>query len=241
MTEKDLSLEQCQELIGYRFQEPRLLEKALIHASASDQRLNSNERLEFLGDAVLGMVICHELFQRFSDYLEGELTKVKSMIVSRRTCGQIAEQIGLARFLRIGKGMSAHRTLPRSCAAAAIESVIGAIFVDGGIEPARAFILHHFKPVLQEADAQQHQGNFKSMLQQYAQHALDTTPMYELLDEKGPDHSKCFEVSVVIGNRRFTGGWGPSKKEAEQLAAYHALQELDVLPQDQPFPAHAVD
>lgn len=241
MTDINHSLEKCQELIGYRFKELQWLEKALTHASASDNRLNSNERLEFLGDAVLGVVICHELFQRFGSYLEGELTKVKSMIVSRRTCGMIAENIGLTQFLHIGKGMTAHRKLPRSCAAAVIESIIGAVFVDGGQDAARHFILRHFGSVLKDADAQQHHGNFKSMLQQYAQHALDTTPMYELLDEKGPDHSKCFEVSVVIGNRRFTGGWGPSKKEAEQLAAFHALQELDVIPQDQSFPAPAAD
>jgi len=241
MTDKNLSLEQCQEIIGYRFKELQWLEKALTHASAADNRLNSNERLEFLGDAVLGVVICHELFQRFASYLEGELTKVKSMIVSRRTCGQIADQMGLTKYLKIGKGMSAHRKLPPSCAAAAIEAVIGAVFVDGGEDAARQFILCHFGPLLKEADAQQHQGNFKSMLQQYAQHALDITPIYELLDEKGPDHSKCFEVSVVIGNRRFAGGWGPSKKEAEQLAAFRALQELKVIPPDQSYPPYAAD
>ncbi|MBN1844864.1 MAG: ribonuclease III [Sedimentisphaerales bacterium] len=240
MTIEDTFLDTCQEAIGYRFANLYWLEQALTHASAADSRLQSNERLEFLGDAILGIVICHELFLRFSDYLEGELTKIKSMLVSRRTCSRIAEEIGLTRFLRVGKGMISQRKLPRSCAAAAVEAIIGAVYLDGGEKEARRFILRFFGPLLDEADAAQHQGNFKSMLQQYAQHALDTTPIYEILDEKGPDHSKCFEVSVVIGSRRFASGWGTSKKEAEQLAAFHALQELDVIAPDVAYPVPAV-
>jgi len=232
MDNKDKLLEQCQQAIGYHFKTLSLLEQALTHASVADDRVASNERLEFLGDAILGMVICDELYRRFPDYLEGELTKVKSMIVSRRICARIAEGIGLNQFLRVGKGMIAQRKLPSSCSAAAFESITAAIYIDGGEIRAREFLLRHIGPLLDEADARQHQENFKSILQQYAQRIMNTTPIYELLDEKGPDHSKCFEVSVVVGPQRFVSAWGPSKKEAEQLAAYRALQELSVIPKD---------
>jgi len=237
MTPSDSTLEKCQQAIGYYFQDIDLLRKALTHASIADDRLESNERLEFLGDSVLGMIICHELFSRFPHYLEGELTKIKSMIVSRRTCARMAEKIGLQEFLLVGKGMISHRKLPSSCSAAVIESIIGAIFIDGGLDAARQFILRHTGHLLDEADAKQHQENFKSMLQQYVQQRLSATPAYEILDEKGPDHSKCFEISVVIGQRRFPSAWGPSKKQAEQLAAFYALQELGLIPPDAPFPS----
>lgn len=233
---EESALQECQKAIGYRFKDLHMLEQALTHASAADNRVLSNERLEFLGDAILGMVICHDLYNRFPEYLEGELTKVKSMIVSRRTCAEVAERIGLTRYLQTGKGMAGQRKLPSSCVAAAVEAMIGAVFLDGWEKRARKLILKCFGPLLEEADAEAHQGNFKSILQQYSQHTLNTTPSYELLDEKGPDHSKCFEVGVVIGSRRFASGWGPSKKEAEQLAAFHALKELAVIEGNMEYP-----
>jgi ribonuclease-3 len=231
-----LILEQCQKTIGYKFKDPQLLETALHHASIADDRRNSNERLEFLGDAVLGLVVCHELFQRFPDYLEGPLTKVKSMLVSRRTCAKITDGMGLAQFLKVGKGMGSVSKLPMSCRAAALESIIGAIYLDGGKQAAHRFIVKQFKQLLEVADASEHQENFKSMLQQHAQRVLDITPAYDVLDEKGPDHSKCFEVAVAMGSTRYPSAWGPSKKEAEQTAAFYALRELEVLPRDAQFP-----
>jgi ribonuclease III len=229
-------LEQCQQSIGYSFKDVSLLEKALNHASASENRLASNERLEFLGDAILGTIVCHELYERFPHYLEGELTKIKSMIVSRRTCARIAEKMGLAEFLHVGKGMKAQRKLPLSCIAAVYESVIGAVYLDGGDPAARKMILTHVGPLMDEVTAESHHENFKSMLQQYAQQEMDSTPAYELLDEKGPDHSKCFEVGVIISQQRFASAWGPSKKDAEQLAAYRALQELNIISKDNEYP-----
>ncbi len=229
------SLAQCQQAIGYTFKNPQLLDKSLTHASLSDHRVDSNERLEFLGDAILGLVVCHELYNRFPNYLEGELTKVKSMLVSRRTCSRLAQEIGLQNYLRVGKGMLNHRRIPSSCLAAVFESVIGAIYLDGGQEAAWAFLVHWFEPLLQEADANQHQENYKSLLQQHAQRKMDVTPHYELLDEKGPDHSKCFEICVALGAQRFPSAWGPSKKEAEQLAAFNALRELELIDDETPF------
>ncbi|MBN1766238.1 MAG: ribonuclease III [Sedimentisphaerales bacterium] len=229
MAPTDTTLISCQQAINYQFKDPELLRLALTHASSASERVESNERLEFLGDAILGMVVCHELFKLFPHYLEGELTKIKSMIVSRRTCGRIAVKIGLTEFLHVGKGMGAQPKLPNSCAAAALEAVIGAVYVDGGTKAARKFILEQFKFLFDKADARQPQENFKSMLQQHAQRTMECTPIYELLDEKGPDHSKCFEVGVVIGSRRYASAWGTSKKEAEQLSAFLTLQELQVI------------
>lgn len=233
----DVDLEVCQEKIGYVFKYPELLRQALTHASISQNRVDSNERLEFLGDAILGMIVCHELYERFPDYLEGELTKIKSMIVSRRICGRLTNEIGLSEFLCVGKGMSSQTRLPNSCTAAAMESIIGAIFIDGGLEAARDFICRHFAQLFDKADARHSQENYKSLLQQYAQRTFESTPIYEVLDEKGPDHSKCFEVGVVIGRQRYASAWGPNKKEAEQLAAFCTLQQLEVIPSEAKHPS----
>jgi ribonuclease-3 len=219
-------LEACQQSIGYRFNDPELLAAALIHSSVALSRLESNERMEFLGDAVLGLVICEALYRRFPEYLEGELTKLKSMLVSRRTCAQVAENIRLADFLVLGKGMHGRSHLPRSMPAAALEALIAAIYEDGGLESACAFILAQFDPMIDEAVESSHLRNYKSVLQQFAQRQFERAPIYEVLDEKGPDHAKCFEVCVRLGERRFRSAWGPSKKEAEQAAARLALRTL---------------
>ncbi|MCG3180004.1 MAG: Ribonuclease 3 [Phycisphaerae bacterium] len=219
-------LEDCQQAIGYRFKTPDHLAAALIHSSVANSRLESNERMEFLGDAVLGLVICEALYQRFPDYLEGELTKLKSLLVSRKTCAQVAEELRLADFLVLGKGMHGRAHLPRSLPAAGLEALIAAVYADGGLEAAREFILASFAPAIEEAIASTHLRNYKSVLQQFAQHLFERAPVYDVLDEKGPDHAKCFEVSVRIGERRFGSAWGPSKKEAEQAAAKLALHEL---------------
>ena len=223
------AIEQCQEIIGYRFLDPQLLSVALTHASVAPTRAQSNERLEFLGDAVLGIVVCHELYRRENELLEGEMTKVKSVVVSRQTCARIAEELGIAKLMTLGKGMGSSSGLPMSILAAVFEAIIGAMYVDGGLAPAAEFVLKHVRPHLEEALANEHQRNYKSVLQQHAQREWDTTPTYEVLDEKGPDHSKCFEVGVAIDGVRFPSAWGMSKKEAEQEAARQALLKLGLL------------
>jgi len=222
------ALHQIEQIIGYRFSNHQLLCKALTHSSGVDNRLSSNERLEFFGDAILAVVICQTLFERFPDYLEGDLTKIKSMLVSRRTCADVARRLGLQKFLKVGKGMVSSRALLGSLAAGVLEAVIGAIYIDGGFEAASSFILSTFSSRIGQADAEQAQGNFKSLLQQYAQQQFNTTPVYELLDEKGPDHSKCFELEAVVAERHFPSAWGTNRKEAEQKAAFNALVELGV-------------
>lgn len=226
---KDERLDTCQKNLGYRFKAMDLLQAALTHSSSADVRKNSNERLEFFGDSVLGLVVCEELYERLPDAQEGELTKIKSAVVSRRICAEVAEELRLPDALALGQGLEPGEQLPKSLAAGVLEAVIGAIYLDGGLEAARKFILRTMGDHLDEACESEHQFNFKSQLQQHAQRALNATPQYELLDEKGPDHSKCFEIAVSIGYRQFPSAWGPSKKEAEQKAARVALEELGVL------------
>jgi len=216
----------AQAILGYTFRDENLLNVAFTHSSLAGSRLQSNERLEFLGDSVLGLVVCEELYRRFEGWLEGDLTKVKSILVSRRICAEIADETGLTSFLRLGNGIDNRAALPTSVRAAVVESAIGAIFVDGGLEPARAFILRAMSAHLENYASNQNGDNFKSNLQQYAQRWLSATPYYQSLDEQGPDHSKCFEVCVVINGERFPSAWGPSKKQAEQEAAKRALEKL---------------
>jgi len=227
------AVERCQRVIGHVFAQQDLLALSLTHASVAPARLDSNERMEFLGDAVLGLVVCQELYERFDGLLEGQMTKIKSAVVSRRTCAKIAEETGMVDLLVLGKGMPLHNGLPQSVTAAVFEAVIGAIYLDGGLEPARKFILSHIGSHIDEAFANEHQRNFKSLLQQHSQRQWNTTPDYQLLDEKGPDHSKCFEVAVSIGGRHFTSAWGMSKKEAEQSAARRALAELGLMDEEE--------
>jgi ribonuclease-3 len=219
-------LAEIQDILVYRFRDATLLREALTHASGADHRLASNERLEFLGDAILGAVVCALLFRKFPDYLEGDLTKIKSSVVSRRTCAKISAELGLDQFLVIGKGMGSHAQTPPSVLADVFESLIGAIYLDGGMGPAEGFIIRHIEPEI-DAAVDGHGGvNYKSNLQQIAQREHGETPTYVLLDEKGPDHSKCFQISALIGERRFASAWGRNKKEAEQRAALNALCEL---------------
>ena len=221
-------LDRAAETLGYQFQNESLLTEALTHASSAGDRLLSNERMEFLGDAILGYVVCEHLFESFPDLLEGELTKIKSAVVSRRVCAEISRNLNLDGMLNLGKGMSCRPGLPSSVAAAVLESIIAAIYLDGGLEPARAFILKHLAPIIQDAAVSAHQQNFKSVLQQYAQKHLPANPVYVLLDEKGPDHAKAFEVCVELDGRRFSSAWANSKKDAEQKAALLALSELQL-------------
>jgi len=220
-------LEECQKSIGYRFKQLDLLRASLTHASGANTRLASNERMEFLGDAVLGLVAVEQLYLRFPDYQEGDLTKIKSVVVSRRTCARFSRHLNLGDYLFLGKGMSYHTTVPASMLADVYESVVGAIYLDGGLEASRDFILKHLGPEIDQVAEGAHGGNFKSLLQQVAQREFNATPLYVLLDEKGPDHSKCFKIAAQIGRQTYAGAWGRNKKEAEQRAAMNALAQVN--------------
>lgn len=228
LSEEDLkNLDRCEERIGYCFSDRSLLHAALTHASGADHRLLSNERLEFLGDAILGFVICETLFHQFPDYLEGELTKIKSYVVSRKTCARVSRILGLQECLIVGKGMSLNPTVPKSLMSDVFESLVAAIYLDGGMEAARNFIVTQMQPTIEAAVSGDAGGNYKSMLQQIAQREFASTPVYQLIEEKGPDHNKVFKISAQVGGSRYHPAWGRNKKEAEQRAACNALAEIN--------------
>jgi ribonuclease-3 len=235
MTEKELSLgpeilarlTECEAVLGYQFNDRPLLYTALTHASGANHRLDSNERLEFLGDAILGSVICEELYRRFPTALEGELTRIKSVVVSRLTCAKISRRLDLAPLLVLGKGLAVGPELPTSVLSDVFEAIVAAIYLDGGLEPARDFVLEQMETEIEAATDAGHGENYKSQLQQVVQRQFGSTPVYKLIDEKGPDHNKNFMVAARVGDRLFDGAWGRSKKEAEQRAACNALEEME--------------
>jgi ribonuclease-3 len=214
-------LAECEAVIGYTFSDQRLLKRCLTHSSLASTRLASNERLEFLG-----AIVCEMLYRNFPEYPEGELTRIKSVLVSRNVCAEISDRLGLERFLLLGKGLSTFDKIPMSIKAAVFESLVAGIYLDGGLGAARAFIELQVQGEIEQATQPDRGKNYKSLLQQYSQKTYGETPVYRLLDEKGPDHSKCFMVSAVIGMREFPAAWGANKKEAEQRAASNALETL---------------
>lgn len=223
-------LEECQRSLEYRFRQVELLRSALTHASGADTRLASNERLEFLGDAVLGLIAVEQLYKRFPEYQEGDMTRVKSVVVSRGSCSEFSKDLHLDEYIFLGKGMNHYSTVPTNILADVFEAVVGAIYLDGGLEEARTFILRFLTPEIDEVVDGTLGANSKSQLQQICQRQYSATPQYVLLDEKGPDHSKCFKIAAQLGKRTFKPAWGRNKKEAEQRAAMNALAEIDGLP-----------
>ncbi len=225
----DAVLESAQSRLGHAFRDPELLRRALTHASSTDSRLDSYERLEFLGDSVLGMVTCELIFAEHDELLEGEMTKIKSIVVSRETCAEITGQLGLVDLVVLGKGMQGSGDVPTSLAAGVLESVIAALYLDGGFALASKFITPLIQPYVQRARRNGHQQNFKSLLQQHSQQERADPPRYVVLDEKGPDHAKCFKICVEIAGHSYEAAWGQSKKQAEQAAARLALIDMGVL------------
>jgi ribonuclease-3 len=229
----DEKSELCQQRIGYRFSDPSLVVSALTHASVATSRNHSNERMEFLGDAILGMIVCEEVFRSYPNYLEGDLTKIKSVVVSRRVCAKVSKGLGLEECLIVGRGMLKHG-MPRSLLSDVFEAIVAAVFLDGGLEEARKFVLRFLDSEIRSAADGHSFGNYKSLLQQLVQGNFKGSPVYRLVGESGPDHSKHFEVSAEINGKRYTSAWGRSKKDAEQRAAANALAELRG--DDPPFP-----
>jgi ribonuclease-3 len=228
-------LAECERRIDIEFSNRTLLQAALTHASGAHHRLASNERMEFLGDAILGAVVCEMLYHQYPEFLEGDLTKIKSIVVSRQTCAKISKALNLEDCLILGKGMTTHPSVPVSLLADVFESLIAAVYLDAGNEAARQFVEKHVGPEIELAAGGESGRNYKSLLQQLAQREHGTTPTYQLLDEKGPDHSKCFKISARIGSSRYQAAWGQNKKEAEQRAARNALSQLSG--ESAPFPS----
>lgn len=226
----DRFLANCQSLMGYKFRNEELLRIALTHSSGADTPLDSNERMEFLGDSVLSYVVCDHLYKKFPNILEGDMTKVKSSVVSRSTCQKICQHLGLDKFLILGRGLGRSNRIPNSIFANTLEAFIAAIYLDGGMDEAREFILRVFQEeiaeMLQDGDAHNH----KSVLQQHCQKSSRQIPEYKILEIRGPEHRKTFNIQVRVGNKVFPSAWGVTKKEAEQRAAENALAVLHDMP-----------
>jgi ribonuclease-3 len=216
----------CEDRIGYRFRDQRFLFQALTHSSIKSFDTPSNERLEFLGDSVLGLVMTEFLYNFFQDQDEGALTQIKSVVVSTAVLAKESQRLGLDELYNVGKGVLRKRHLPQSLLANVFEAVVAAIYKDGGLEAARRFVLRNvYHEVLAVAEDRHHK-NYKSLLQQWAQKELGQTPTYKVVSERGPDHFKSFEVVAVVGRQKYGIGSGRSKKEAEQHAARETLERL---------------
>jgi ribonuclease-3 len=218
-----------EERIGYVFQQPELLVLALTHRSHSGQkdaqRQVSNERLEFLGDAVLDLCVSRHLYETFPDKKEGELTKLKSIIVSGPFLVQLANSIGLGNHLLLSE--SEARTGGRqrpSILEDAFEALLGAIYLDGGLSVSEAFVQRHILDGLDLGQASRDNRNYKSLLLELSQSRGEGNPVYEVVEEVGPDHNKYFVVDALVDGRALGRGTGASKKKAEQEAARLALE-----------------
>ncbi len=218
--------------LGYRFRQPELIERALTHRSLANEdatgAILDNESLEFLGDAVLGFTIADLLFRRFPEYDEGQKSKVKSLLVSTTTLAKLARQLQLGEFLMLGRGEEkTGGRRKQALLADGYEAVIAAIYVDGGIDAARAFILRQFGPLVEEVRQPGFGGrDYKSSLQEYLQAHDLGLPDYQVASESGPDHRKLFQVEVRVKGDVVAQAAGRSKKEAEQEAARLALERL---------------
>ena len=220
------SIQQLQDTIGYKFHNPVFLEVALTHSSYANEvkhQLKYNERQEFLGDAVLSIIVSDYLFNNYT-VPEGELTKLRAAIVCEKALDVMANKIHLGEYLRLGRGeeMTGGRTRP-SIIADAFEALIAAIYLDSGIESARAFVLPFVTEMLEHEDSLSFK-DYKTILQEIIQQNPEEKLVYKLVGEKGPDHDKRFVVDVMLNSNVIGKGEGRSKKNAEQMAAKEALE-----------------
>lgn len=217
-----------EEKLGYTFRDPSLLENALTHSSCANEsrgKLHSNERLEFLGDSILGMVVAEHLYRNHPDLPEGELTRTRAALVCEESLVEVAKELGLGDYLKLGKGEEAGggRNRP-SIRADAVEAVLAAVYLDGGIGSARKIIQKYI--LTREVSSLSGIRDYKTALQELVQRESGQVLKYRLTGESGPDHDKRFFVEVDLNGTPVGNGEGHSKKEAEQMAAKAAIQKL---------------
>ena len=224
-------LAEFQKNIGIKFQSSSLLETALTHSSfvneSSGTIIESNERLEFLGDAILGLVVAEKLYQDFSEFSEGEMTKLRSALVRRDTLARVARASGLGDFLHMGKGEEASGGRDKTAnLAGALEAVIAAISLDQGASVTSEFVLKLLGEEMVKVVSQGMGADYKSRLQELMQSRGQSPPAYRMIEAAGPDHDKSFTVEVMAGDMVLGSGTGKSKKLAETEAARSALERL---------------
>jgi len=219
----------------YRFKNPGVLVEALTHKSHVNERKDAtrihNERLEFLGDAVLSLIISDHLARLYTQLSEGALSKLKAHLVSEASLAQAARRMNLGAMLRLGRGEERSQGREKaSLLADALEAVIAAVYLDGGLEASRTFTLGVMGEELRQAEAHQSrpgEEDYKTRLQEWCQKRYDQLPQYIMVRESGPDHQKHFEVEVRVNELVAGAGQGASKKEAEQMAARRALDQVE--------------
>ena len=230
--EQGTPLSELQTTLGLKFKDPSLLEQALVHRSYLNEArapgLESNERLEFLGDAALGLIVSQKLYNDFPDLSEGDLTQLKTALIRWETLARAAERLSLGDYLLLGRGEKLtggpHRPSNLACA---FEAIVGAALLDSGLAKARALVLRCLKPELTQVTAGKVALDAKSRLQQMVQARWQSMPSYQTVAAEGPDHAKVFTVEVLVDDRPLGRGQGRSKKEAENKAAQQALKAVD--------------
>jgi ribonuclease-3 len=226
------SVTAAQHTIGYTFRQLELLEEALTHKSHANELRHKegkdNERLEFLGDAVLTLIISDHLAKSFPGHTEGELSKLKAQLVSEASLAQAARRLDLGRLLRLGRGEELTKGREKSSLLAnAFEAILAAVYLDGGLEPARVFVLRVLGTELNDLGGLESTvlgQDYKTQVQEWSQKQFESLPQYVTVRESGPDHEKTFEVQLKVRGDVWGVGIGRSKKEAEQMAAKQALQ-----------------
>ena len=206
-----------------------LLNTALTHSSYFKEHKKTtnedNERLEFFGDAVLKLYVSEYIMKEFSDYSEGELSNLRAYVVSEKVLTKIAQKLNLEKYMLVAKGIKVN--IPDSVISNALEAVLAVIYYDSGVETARDFILKNWTYHIDLANKNKEKDNYKAVLQEFTQANNYGLPLYKILEEKGPDHKKIFEVGVFLLNNEVARGSGKNKKEASQNAAYNALKTLN--------------
>ena len=231
--EREQQLKTLCEKLGYVFNDMELLDMALSHSSWSNEQavsnpaLTCNERLEFLGDAVLGLVISNYLYRNFADAPEGELSRMRANLVNTHSLAQCASYLHIGQFLRLGKGEEHQDGRKKvSILADSLEAVLAAIFLDGGMKAASQVIERIFSRKVEKSPENAAHKDHKSILQEKVQALMASHPQYKMLSSTGPDHQKMFQVAVVLHGKTLATGLGRSKKQAEQEAAHHALENF---------------
>ena len=227
-----LNLSSIEEKLGYVFENKDILTLAFIHRSfvneAKGTALEHNERLEFLGDSVLNLVIADYLYHRLPGHPEGQLSQLRSRLVDASSCALYLQKLGLAESILLGRGERMSEGHAKSSIKADVfEALIAAIYLDGGVQVVKSFLLCHFEKEIETVIGSPPR-NYKAELQDYAQKKFQRGPIYKVVDETGPDHAKVFHVLVSVNENELGIGMGASKKEAEQMAAFTALSKLEL-------------
>jgi ribonuclease-3 len=225
-TKRDELLAECESTLGYAFHDRELLANALTHSSSTSDKRLDNERLEFFGDAVLDLVVREYLYHNYPNRQEGDLTEAKSSIVCRTSLVKAAKTLDLKRYIVLGRGIGRRRCVPDSLLADAYEAVVAAVYLDGGYETAKTFIMRSLWDAIPHAIERANAANCKSTLQKILQQSRLPLPVYKVCGSLGPEHSRTFRVMVLVDGRELGTGLGSSKKAAEQEAARAALDRI---------------